>query len=87
MSPPWCNLMRMQRAVSRERRSMKKPRPARRVGVRRASVTFDAQDYTEMETLSKEKKVSVAWLVREAVSQYLRERTPLFRSTDKGSQG
>lgn len=49
-------------------------------------MTFDARDYAEMETLSKEKRVSVAWLVRDAVSQYLRERMPLFRDSDGRSE-
>ncbi len=59
---------------------MKRSRPTRRPPAKRASVTFDAQDYAEMETLAKQKKVSVSWLVREAVSLYLVDRAALSRT-------
>lgn len=45
----------------------------------RASVTFPADLYTELERIAEEKKVSVAWVVRDAVEKYVEERYPLFR--------
>ena len=37
----------------------------------RASISFPAEDYDKLERLAAEKKVSLAWMVREAVSIYL----------------
>ena len=53
----------------------------------RASVSFDGQDYAELERIADEKRVSVAWVVREAVSQYLGARNPLFRTSDSAGAG
>lgn len=45
----------------------------------RTSVTMRIEDYRELERIAKDKKVSVAWLVRDAIEQYLANRIPLFR--------
>jgi metal-responsive CopG/Arc/MetJ family transcriptional regulator len=45
----------------------------------RASVTFPADLYTELERIAAEKKVSVAWVVRDAVEKYVEAQFPLFR--------
>ncbi|MCA8504784.1 ribbon-helix-helix domain-containing protein [Burkholderia multivorans] len=44
----------------------------------RASVTFPADLYTELERIAEEKKVSVAWVVRDAVEKYVEAQYPLF---------
>ncbi len=44
----------------------------------RASVSFPEQVYRELERLAKEKKVSMAWVVRDAAEKYVAERYPLF---------
>lgn len=44
----------------------------------RQSVTFPAKTYAELERLSREKKVSIAWVVREAAEQYIAGQYPLF---------
>lgn len=44
----------------------------------RASVTFPASTYVELERIAEEKKVSVAWVVRDAVEKYLEAAYPLF---------
>ena len=49
-----------------------------RDGTTRASVTFPNELYSELESLAREKKVSVAWVVREAAEQYVASRYPLF---------
>lgn len=46
--------------------------------VTRASVTFPADLYTELERIAEEKKVSVAWVVRDAVEKYVEAQHPLF---------
>ena len=44
----------------------------------RVSVSFDAADYAAIKNIARDKRVSAAWVVREAVSSYLDTRTPLF---------
>lgn len=39
----------------------------------RASISFDSEDYEQLEQLAAEKKVSLAWVVREAVSLYIQD--------------
>ena len=45
----------------------------------RASITFPADVYETLELIAKEKKVSLAWVVRDAVDKYVADRWPLFR--------
>ncbi|MFP8832868.1 CopG family transcriptional regulator [Hydrogenophaga sp. XSHU_21] len=46
----------------------------------RASVTFPADLYAELERIAEDKKVSVAWVVRDAVEKYVEAQYPLFQS-------
>lgn len=55
-----------------------KTHPATREGTR-ASVSFPAELYSEIERIAEEKKVSVAWVVRDAVEKYVEAQYPLFR--------
>ena len=50
-----------------------------RDGTVRASVTFPADLYSELERIAEEKKVSVAWVVRDAAEKYIDTQYPLFR--------
>ena len=56
-------------------------------GVVRMSVSVEAVDYAELKDVAKEKRVSIAWVVRDAVATYLDARAPLFarKRRDKGS--
>ena len=45
----------------------------------RASVTFPANLYTELERIAECNKVSVAWVVRDAVEKYIEAQYPIFR--------
>ena len=47
-------------------------------GSTRVSITVPNSDYNELRLVAKDKRVSVAWVVREAVTHYLRIRSPLF---------
>jgi predicted DNA-binding protein len=44
----------------------------------RASISFPPEVYETLETIAKEKKVSLAWVVREAAEKYIEEKWPLF---------
>ena len=44
----------------------------------RASISFPPDIYETLEVIAKEKKVSLAWVVREATEKYISERWPLF---------
>ena len=44
----------------------------------RASVTFPPELYKTLEDLAKKKKVSIAWVVREAAEKYVADQWPLF---------
>lgn len=44
----------------------------------RTSVTIPSEDHTELQTMAERRKVTVAWLIREAVASYLAAKTPLL---------
>lgn len=44
----------------------------------RASVSFPNDLYETLEEIAKEKKVSVAWIVRDAAERYVTEQWPLL---------
>ena len=46
--------------------------------VTRASVSFPRALYLEIARIAKNKKVSVAWVVREAAEQYVASQWPLL---------
>lgn len=44
----------------------------------RASVTFPAEVYSSLESIAKQKKVSMAWVIRDAAEKYVSDQWPLF---------
>jgi len=44
----------------------------------RASISFPREAYQTLELIAKEKKVSLAWVVRDAVEQYIESKWPLL---------
>jgi len=44
----------------------------------RASVTFPPDIYKTLEKIARRKKVSIAWVIREAAEKYVSDQTPLF---------
>jgi metal-responsive CopG/Arc/MetJ family transcriptional regulator len=46
----------------------------------RASISFPPDVYETLEIIAKEKKVSLAWVVRDAAEQYIGEKWPLFKT-------
>ncbi len=51
----------------------------------RASVSFPEDQYSELERIAEQQRVSLAWVVREAVQTYLVTRWPLFEETSDSS--
>jgi predicted DNA-binding protein len=49
----------------------------------RASVTFPPELYRTLEDIAKQKKVSLAWVVREAAEKYVADQVPLLSYTEK----
>jgi len=48
----------------------------------RASISFPPDVYETLETIAREKKVSLAWVVREAAEQYIGDKWPLFKKAE-----
>lgn len=53
-------------------------RPKQLPPTTRASVSFPVETYKELERLADARKVSVAWVVREATARYVADQWPLF---------
>jgi hypothetical protein len=47
-------------------------------GAVRASISFPPDVYSTLESIARDKKVSLAWVVREAVDSYIENKWPLF---------
>lgn len=45
----------------------------------RASISFRQETYQTLEGIARQKKVSLAWVVRDAVDQYISDKWPLFK--------
>jgi metal-responsive CopG/Arc/MetJ family transcriptional regulator len=50
----------------------------------RASVTFPREVYASLEIIAKQKKVSMAWVIRDAADKYVSEQWPLFAGAKYG---
>jgi metal-responsive CopG/Arc/MetJ family transcriptional regulator len=44
----------------------------------RATISFPPDVYETLEGIAKEKKVSLAWVVRDAAEKYIADKWPLF---------
>ena len=59
-APKWCKLVQMANVVKGSKSSV------------RSSISFPQNIYSSLEEIALEKKVSLAWVVREAVETYLK---------------
>ena len=57
---------------ARGRKPTQKPPPAR------ASVSLPSGTYQTLQALAKQKKVSVAWVLRDAAEKYIADQWPLL---------
>ena len=64
--------------MTRGQKRKEKPTPTEDATVR-ATISFPAEIYQTLEGIAREKKVSLAWVVREASEQYIADKWPLFR--------
>jgi predicted DNA-binding protein len=62
----------------RTNRGSGKKAKAENVAVR-ASISFPREVYDTLEIIAKEKKVSLAWVVREAAEKYIGDKWPLLK--------
>lgn len=74
-APAWCYLMQMPRSVEPAGSSENGDSP-------RITVTLRKSDYEEVCRLARTKKVSNAWVIRDAVGRYIEAETPLLRSLE-----
>jgi metal-responsive CopG/Arc/MetJ family transcriptional regulator len=59
----------------------KATKEARRDPAPRASVTFPPELYQTLEAIARSKKVSVAWVVRDAAEKYVADQWPLLEKS------
>ena len=74
-APVWCYLMQMPRSVEPAEADASGESP-------RVTVTLPRTDYEEVCRLARAKKVSNAWVIRDAVGRYVETETPLLRSLE-----
>jgi hypothetical protein len=60
-------------------KTKKQPLPGRPSQASRASVTFPPDLYENLEAIARTKKVSVAWVVRDAAERYVADEKPATR--------
>jgi predicted DNA-binding protein len=64
--------MELVMTVKRGRKPTGKPRATR------ASASLPPELYATLKDIAKQKKVSVAWVIRDAAEKYIEEQWPLF---------
>ena len=62
----------------REKRSQGRSLKAQRKAAVRASISFPPDLYNTLEEIAQQKKVSLAWVVREAAEKYIAQKWPLL---------
>lgn len=61
-----------------KRRESGKSAKKKKGGMIRASSSYPREVYRVLEDIAREKKVSVAWVMRDAAEKYVEDRWPLF---------
>jgi hypothetical protein len=77
----WCKVvMALKGPPMKEKRSQGRSLKAHRKAAVRASITFPPDLYEALEQIAQQKKVSLAWVVRDAAEKYVAR-------TDAGDNG
>ena len=53
---------------------------------RRMTFMIEQSDVAELEAIAEARRVSLAWVIRDAVKEYLGQQAPLLRSTRSSTQ-
>jgi metal-responsive CopG/Arc/MetJ family transcriptional regulator len=72
----WCKVVHLENS----------PMAQRRIGHEksvRASVSFSDSQYEELQRIADEKRVSLAWIVRDAIERYICDDTQSTKTTTK----
>lgn len=67
----------------KSKREAKDVRAQSNVSAVRATISFPSELYETLEGIAKEKKVSLAWVVREAAEKYVADKWPLLVGTQR----
>ncbi|MGH8204713.1 MAG: CopG family transcriptional regulator [Steroidobacteraceae bacterium] len=82
LAPNWCKVVHPMKPTL-----IRRARRARQaVSITRASVGFPESTYRELERLATAKKVSLAWIVREAAEKYVADEDARRESVNEGRQ-
>jgi hypothetical protein len=83
-SPWWCNVVNR---ISKGRKMTAKRTPTTSTKTQsasiRASISFPPNLYETLEAIARQKKVSMAWVVRDAAEKYVAGQRLLLRETQK----
>jgi hypothetical protein len=74
----WCNPYRGKGWVPLQNRKRDAVQAEEAAAVR-ASISFPRELYQTLEEIARQKKVSLAWVVRDAAEQYVADKWPLFK--------
>lgn len=74
----WCNVVKRRKAMTKSKEGDGEKMKPQSAAAIRASISFPAEVYETLEGIAKEKKVSLAWVVREAAEKYIADKWPLF---------
>jgi hypothetical protein len=72
-SPPWCTVVNAMNP-SRKKKASKRNNKVQNPSWVRASISFPLDVYDALAKIAKQKKVSLAWVVREASEKYVAEQ-------------
>lgn len=74
MGVKWCTIVGLMMTIKKG-----KGKRMKRMTESRASVSFPPELYRTLGKLARQKKVSLAWVVREAAEKYVADQWPLFK--------
>ena len=78
----WCNVVHTRIYEVQQMAGPHRARTTRERGTRRTSVSLPAELHRELEQIAKQKKVSMAWVMRDAAERYVEGKWPLFAQTN-----
>jgi len=68
----------LRRATMKAKKGDRKKMKDQNTAQVRATISFPPAVYETLEVIAKEKKVSLAWVVRDAAEKYIADKWPLF---------